>query len=243
MKIKFVLIPILIIVMMLLYAEIGISQSPDPTGSDSINVASNVPLLLQYQGRLTDPTSGSPVSDGVYTITFRLYAVPVDGTALWTEIRAINVTGGLISTVLGDLTPLAHSLFNGQALWLGVKVGTDEEALPRQQILPAAYAMSLVPGALIQTNSNSSALQVTNQGSGNALSITGLTTLNGNLTVTGSLTGGSHTHSGADINSGVVTDARIDTAIARDSEIMPAVLSYDGPCSVLNADLLDGSHA
>jgi hypothetical protein len=49
-----------------------------------------------------------------------------------------------------------------------------------------------------------------------------------------------HTHSGADIVSGTVADARIAATIARDSEIMTIVLAGDGPGSGLDADLLDG---
>jgi hypothetical protein len=52
-----------------------------------------------------------------------------------------------------------------------------------------------------------------------------------------------HVHSGADITSGTIAAAQIDTAIARDSEIMPTVLAADGSGSGLDADLLDGLHA
>lgn len=54
---------------------------------------------------------------------------------------------------------------------------------------------------------------------------------------------GAHTHSGADIISGTVVDARIDSIIARDTEVMPLVLASDGAGSTLDADLLDGQHA
>ncbi|HNR32716.1 MAG TPA: hypothetical protein PKI11_17635, partial [Candidatus Hydrogenedentes bacterium] len=53
----------------------------------------------------------------------------------------------------------------------------------------------------------------------------------------------SHSHSGADIDTGTVADARIAGTIARDSEIMPTILANDGPGSGLNADLLDGEHS
>ena len=53
----------------------------------------------------------------------------------------------------------------------------------------------------------------------------------------------SHPHSGADITSGTVADARIDPVIARDSEIMPTVLANDGVGSGLDADRLDGLQA
>ncbi|UCH09931.1 MAG: hypothetical protein JSU61_12070 [Fidelibacterota bacterium] len=55
--------------------------------------------------------------------------------------------------------------------------------------------------------------------------------------------GVTHAHAGEDITSGTVADARIDAAIARDSEIMTTVLEADGSRSNLDADLLDGQHA
>ncbi len=87
--------------------------------------------LLQYQGRQTDPGTGEPVADGNYTMTFRLYDVASGGSALWTETKDVPVADGLFNTVLGDVTALDQGLFNGQALWLGVKVGADGEATPR----------------------------------------------------------------------------------------------------------------
>jgi hypothetical protein len=153
------------------------------------------------------------------------------------------VAGGLFSTLLGDTVALDQAIFNGQELWLGVKVGTDNEATPRQQLLPVAYALSLVPGAAIQADSSSAALQLANVGGGEALHASGPTVLDGDLTISGSLSGGSHGHSGNDITSGTVGEAYVDAALARDSEIMPTVLANDGAASGLDADLLDGSDA
>ena len=158
--------------------------------------------LLQYQGRLTDPGTGEAVADGVYSISFRLYNVESGGSWLWMETEDVSVQGGLFSTVLGDTTALDHSLFNGQALWLGVRVGADAEATPRQQVLPVAYALSLVPGAVVEASSSSPVLQVNNTGSGDALNV------GGDLNVSGSLTGGSHNHSAANINSGTLSTSR-----------------------------------
>jgi hypothetical protein len=199
--------------------------------------------LLQYQGRLTDPDTGEPVPDDSLTMTFRLYDAESGGSPLWTELKDVSVQGGVFSTALGDTTALDPSLFDGQALWLGIKVGTDNEATPRQRILPVAYALSLVPGAQISTSSGSAALRVGNAGGGDALQVDGATTLDGDLSVSGSLSGGSHAHSGDDITSGTVAEARIDASIARDSEIMPTVLDNDGTGSGLDADQLDGHQA
>lgn len=50
----------------------------------------------------------------------------------------------------------------------------------------------------------------------------------------------SHNHSGSHIITGTVADARIQSTLARDTEVMPIVLASDGPGSGLNADMLDG---
>ena len=151
---------------------------------------------LQYQGRLSDPSSGEAVPDGSYTMALRLYAAPSGGSALWTETKDVPVQGGLFSTVLGDSAPLNQALFDGRALWLGIKVGADAEAKPRQQVLPVAYAMGLLPGASVKGSSGSAALRVSNTGSGPALVATGPVAVDGDLTVEGKLIGGSHVHSG-----------------------------------------------
>ncbi len=152
---------------------IQVKQETVASAQDGTAVSGAVSPLLQYQGRLTDPGSGQRVADGSYTMTIRLYSAPSGGTALWAETKDVPVKGGLFSTLLGDVTPLAQNLFTGQALWLGIKVGGDEEANPRQQIVPVAYALSLVPGASIQANSNSAALNLSNTGGGEALAAKG----------------------------------------------------------------------
>ncbi len=211
-----------------------------PQEPENPNVA--ITPLLQYQGRMTNPTTGQPVADGTYAVTFSLYDVASGGTAKWTETKNVPVAGGLFSTALGDTTPLPQSLFSGQALWLGIKVGSDLEATPRQAIVPVAYALSLVPGAAITGSLTSPALRVANTG-GPALVTSGATTLGGNVTINGTLSGGTHAHSGADITSGTVAEPRIDASIARDTEVMPTVLANDGAGSTLDADWLDGLHA
>lgn len=50
----------------------------------------------------------------------------------------------------------------------------------------------------------------------------------------------SHVHSGGDIASGTVAEARIDALLARDSEVFGIVTGADGSDSGLDADLLDG---
>ncbi len=159
--------------------------------------------------------TGNPVSGSTFT-SFRIYGVPSGGFPLWSETEQVQVNNGLFSTVLGDITPMDQQMFNGQALWLEVKV-ESEKISPRQQLRPVAYALSLVPGVTISTTSTSPALLVRNRGSGYAIQV------EGNLYISGDMVGGNHQHSGASITSGTVADARIDSVLAHDSELASAI--------------------
>lgn len=100
-----------------------------------------LPPVIAYQARLIDPVTGQPKADGAYVMTFNLYPVATGGASLWTESKDIQVNKGLFSTLLGDVTAFASGLFNGQDLYLGITVGSDPEATPRQRIGHVAYAI------------------------------------------------------------------------------------------------------
>ncbi|MGD9101699.1 MAG: hypothetical protein PVF45_14555 [Anaerolineae bacterium] len=142
------------------------SLADEPVVRNEARSVSAVSPLLQYQGRLADPSTGEAVADDTYSMTFGLYDVDSGGTPLWTETKDVAVQGGLFSTALGDTATLDAGLFNGQALWLGITVGADAEATPRQQVLPVAYALSLVPGATISDSSSEPILNVVQGGTG-----------------------------------------------------------------------------
>lgn len=55
-----------------------------------------------------------------------------------------------------------------------------------------------------------------------------------------SFAGAIHKHAGEDVTSGTVSEARVDPALTRDSEVMGTVKANDGPNSGLDADQLDG---
>jgi len=122
--------------------------------------ASEVTSSINYQGRLTD-SAGEPLS-GTYTMTFGLYDVSTGGTALATDTHDVDVTDGLFNTGIDFGT----SDFDGRELWLGVKVGTDSEMTPRQELRPMPYALSLVPGARIDGSVSGPVLKINNTGTG-----------------------------------------------------------------------------
>ena len=216
----------------------SLADEPVVQSGSETRAVSAVSPLLQYQGRLSDPSTGDAVADDTYSMVFSLYDVASGGSPLWTETKDVAVQGGLFSTALGDATALDTGLFNGQALWLGVAVGADAEATPRQQVLPVAYALSLVPGAVVSADSSSPVFQVNNTGSGEALHVGGPAVLEGDLTVGGSLTGGSHTHSGVDIIDGSVTSDDIEdyTRVL----YFPAQVLADDPANTVIQSHFDG---
>lgn len=110
-------------------------------GNESTAVVAEVASGINYQGRLTSP-GGAPLN-GTYTMRFLVYDADVGGSALWDSGDLnVSVENGLFNVKLG----VDQADFDGQALWLSIIV--DGETLsPRQEILPAPYALSLRPGA------------------------------------------------------------------------------------------------
>jgi hypothetical protein len=104
--------------------------------------------IVPYQGRLTD-ASGT-VLNGSFAMTFKLYNVASNGSALWTETwsagNSISVTNGLFNVLLGSLTPISPTMFaTNSSLWLGIAVGVDSEMTPRVQLGSAPYAFTMPP--------------------------------------------------------------------------------------------------
>ena len=100
--------------------------------------SAQVPRSMNYQGRLTDDI-GNPVSDGDYTIFFKIYNAGEDGSLLWSSDRMmVRVKDGLFSVKLG---PFQNDLFSSDSSrWLGITVAGDDEISPRTQINTVPYA-------------------------------------------------------------------------------------------------------
>ena len=102
--------------------------------------------LIPFQGRLTDQT-GTPYTEGLYTIVFNLYDAPVGGTALWTERHAsVGLVNGMVNVFLGSISDLSAQDFT-KTRYLGITIDADgntntpdPEMVPRQMILPAFFA-------------------------------------------------------------------------------------------------------
>lgn len=124
------------------------------------NAAQTVPYKVNYQGRLTN-AAGSPMADGQYNMTFRLYSVLSGGAATWTETREttnrVTITNGQFAVQLGAVSALTPAMFSSQPLYLEVELPTPASATcstascgvytegamtPRQALASSPYAMN-----------------------------------------------------------------------------------------------------
>jgi hypothetical protein len=145
-----------------------------------------LPQTINYQGYLRS-TDGTPVS-GAVNVVFSLYTATSGGSPLWTETRSITLANGVYSVQLGsgNGTALLPTLFTNDTLYLGVKVGSDAEMTPRQQLTMAPYAFragtadSVAEGGVTNTMLANPTVTVT---AGAGLSGGGAVALGGTTTV------------------------------------------------------------
>jgi hypothetical protein len=117
-------------------------ETEEEGGVGMLLAASAVAPDMNYQGRLLDD-SGNPVT-GTVSMKFRLYDDPAAGTLVWgPQTKSVTVTDGLFNTELSNLDVEDFD----QALWLEIEIIGSGMLSPRQQLMCAPYAFSLVPGA------------------------------------------------------------------------------------------------
>jgi hypothetical protein len=112
----------------------------------------DIPHLINYQGMLTD-NAGNPVNEP-RDLTFTIYDAPTNGTALWTETHTIvPIENGLFNVILGGATaPVPDSVFDHPERFLGIRVGTDPELVPRIQLTSVGYAYRAMISGTAETD-------------------------------------------------------------------------------------------
>lgn len=146
--------------------ETAFDKKAEEVSGEELTLTSVSPVI-NYQGRLL--RDEQPVN-GVENIIFRLYDAQYGGVRHWEEYAgAIDVENGLFTHPLGSVTSLPVGSFNRE-LWLETQVGSV--ILPRQRLMGAPYALSLVPGAMVTgAKTNAAVLTVENTAtSGTAIS-------------------------------------------------------------------------
>jgi Putative metal-binding motif len=97
-----------------------------------------IPSVISFSGFLSDNT-GTPVTDTV-SIQFRLYDDPSTTTYLWTETQEVGIIDGVFNVYLGEATPIPDSAFEPMEVYLGMKVGADDEMTPRERLASTAWS-------------------------------------------------------------------------------------------------------
>ncbi len=123
----------------------------------SLCLASGVPGIVNYQGKLLGP-NGTPVADGTRQLSFSIYDSAKGGTSIWSETQpSVASLGGVFSVMLGSVTPFPADIWSGSDRWLGVKMGTDPEMTPRQQIASGPFAFRAASAATVDDGAITSA--------------------------------------------------------------------------------------
>lgn len=138
---------------------------------------SQQPRMLSYQGVLTD-SQQEPISNGTYTLVFRLYSTANGGTPLWTETNQVQTQVGVFDVVLGQFTPL--TLPFDQQYWLGITLEGKPEMTPRVALVSAPYAMNALQSSIssgLTPNATGAVLSLNNLAGNLTLQGTGATSI------------------------------------------------------------------
>ncbi|WP_136525969.1 hypothetical protein [Geomonas ferrireducens] len=109
------------------------------------------PNIINYQGTLFNKDGSK--ANGSVNMVFSAYSSATGSSPLWTETwsaaatpsNPVIVTNGSFNVMLGAVNPFPTSFFSEhQNTYLGIKIGTDSEMLPRQQFASVGYAFSAV---------------------------------------------------------------------------------------------------
>ncbi len=95
---------------------------------------------INFQARLLT-SSGSVVSDGSYSVEFRLYDEESGGISQWTESQSVSVRSGYLSAYLGINTSFPSSIDWSQQQWLTMNVNGDGEMTPRIRVTAVPFAL------------------------------------------------------------------------------------------------------
>jgi hypothetical protein len=102
----------------------------------------SVPVVINYQGRLTDNTPQQNPIDATVSVDFSIWDSATGGLSLWSETQSVQVVKGLFNAVLGSTTSIPPSVFTtGTTRYLELHV-SGETLAPRQRIATTPYAMA-----------------------------------------------------------------------------------------------------
>ena len=159
-------------------AAIGLFASLDFTRAQS---ASSAPREIDFSAFILNKEN-KQIKNGDYDIHFAIYTSDRKntdaslGSNVWEETQTITIINGNLSAFLGAKNPLPADFdFSSQNYYLGIRMGTDSEMVPRKRIgaVPLSLNSYSLQGATIGTDSGN----IPTLGSGGKLDTTLIPTI------------------------------------------------------------------
>jgi hypothetical protein len=69
-----------------------------------------------------------------------IYDEKEGGALLWQERQNVIVSNGIFHVLLGTVTLIPYSVFNGDDRYFTIQIGDEAELQPRQRLVSVAYA-------------------------------------------------------------------------------------------------------
>jgi hypothetical protein len=104
----------------------------------SLQLFSQVPKIISLQSMVRN-FDGTTISDGEYSITFKIYDAETGGSELWSETQTINVSNCYLSANIGISSPLDLD-FEDQ-YWIGITIEDSAELAPRLSFTSSPYSL------------------------------------------------------------------------------------------------------
>lgn len=232
----------------------------------AVHAVNDPPLVVNYQGKLLN-SSGNQVTDGTYTIAFKLYGSTSGTTLLWGSSYSVVVSGGFFNAVLGEggtaiggaqTTSIATALGSTGTPYLGLTILVDnsgatinnaQEITPRLRLLSSPYSLVAESAKVADT-----AGYATNAGTLNGLQASqflqpanqSANTLQGDLTVPNLGVAGALTVNGnANLRANVAVNGTLSAAATSGGGFVPVggIIMWNGSATGVPAGwhLCDGS--
>ncbi len=220
-----------------------------------------VPQYISFQGNLME--DGTAIN-GDRTMTFSFWDNDIGGapsSGLWNETQTVDITDGIYNVELGLVTALPTDLHTNNDLFLQVDIRHPTAGMQRlSPLMPlnsTVFALKAANAdmALIAVDADTldgmdsteldQSVHVNDIANPHGVSPGQIGAATGSALTSHEANASAHhskTTSFAELTD-QAAEAQIPANIARDSEIMPIVLSSDGPGTGLDADMLDGLHA
>src|SRR5579872_3887720 len=99
-----------------------------------------IPRTIDFQGKAL--LNGTPVSDGMHSLTISFYTLAAGGNPLYSESQQLQVHKGFFSATIGTASPIPAWLSFDSIYYTGISVDGSAEFLPRTPFSSVPYSLN-----------------------------------------------------------------------------------------------------